>query len=290
MEELLSEHHGVVTRTQLLGVGCSDSDIRRAVRSGTLTRLRPGWYQGPKADESVVRAVRAGGALSCVAALKLHGAWVPPGTDLHVRRSAYHRARKKSGGCRCPGRPREAVTRSVDDLSDAIAAATSCLGTEAAVAVLDSVLEKGLMGLEELTTLLTRLPGRKHLLDLIDQRAQSGTETFSRLRLRSRRIRLQPQVQIGDIGRVDLLVGTRLVIEIDSRAHHTSLENYRKDRERDRRLVSLGYIVLRLTYEEVMDDWDTVLADILAVIRQRRHARPLPTVKPRRRHPAEAGA
>lgn len=283
LDELLSEHHGVVNRRQLLGIGCTDSDIRRAVRTGALTRIRSGWYQGPAANDSVVRAVRAGGALSCVAALKVHGAWVPPGTDLHVRRSAYHRARRKGHGCRCPGRPREAVTRSVDELADAVVAATLCLGTEAAVAVLDSVLEQELMPLEELTVLLHRVPGGRQLVELVDQRAQSGTETFSRLRLRSRKIKLRPQVQIGSIGRVDLLVGKRLVIEIDSRAHHTSPENYAKDRARDRQLVSLGYIVLRLTYKDVMDAWDTVLPDILAIIRQRRHSRPLPGDRPKRR-------
>lgn len=278
LQEMLRAHHGVVTRRQLLSIGCSDSDIRRAVRTGALLRLRPGWYRGRSAHDAVVRAVQAGGALSCVAALKLHGAWVPPGSDLHVRRSPYHRARKpgRVHGCRCPGRPRAAVSRAVDTLSDAVTAATSCLSTEAAVAVLDSVLERRLMRLEELTELLSGLPGRRRLLDLIDQRAQSGTETFSRLRLRSRRIRLRPQVTIGDIGRVDLLVGERLVIEVDSRAHHTSPQNYARDRARDRRLVSLGYIVVRLTYEDVMYDWDTVVADIIAIIRRRRHRRPLP--------------
>lgn len=286
LEEMLKTHHGVVTRRHLLSVGCSDSDIRRAVRTGALTRLRPGWYRGAMAKDAVVRAVQAGGALSCVGALKLHGAWVPPGTDLHVRRSPYHRARKpaKARGCRCPGRPRAAVSQSVDSLSEAVTAATSCLGTEAAVAVLDSILERDLMRLEELTGLLSGLPGRRHLLDLIDQRAQSGTETFSRLRLRSCRIRLRPQVTIGDIGRVDLLAGERLVIEVDSRAHHTSAHHYARDRARDRRLVSLGYIVVRLTYEDVMYDWDTVVADIIAIVRQRRHNRPLPSSRRSSQH------
>lgn len=42
-----------------------------------------------------------------------------------------------------------------------------------------------------------------------------------RLRLRRRKVELRTQVTIADVGRVDLLVGERLVIEVDSKEHHT---------------------------------------------------------------------
>ncbi|MEL4356596.1 MULTISPECIES: endonuclease domain-containing protein [unclassified Luteococcus] len=98
--------------------------------------------------------------------------------------------------------------------------------------------------------------------------AESGTESLTRLRLQRHGVLLQTQVQIGQIGRVDLLVGERLIIEVDSRAHHTGEENYRKDRERDLQLRALGYIVVRLTYEQVMYRWDEVEPLILAMIRR----------------------
>ncbi|MGJ3509378.1 endonuclease domain-containing protein [Enemella sp. A6] len=76
-----------------------------------------------------------------------------------------------------------------------------------------------------------------------------------RLRLAALGLQVTPQVPIGRIGRVDLLVGERLVIEVDSIEHHTTLENYRNDRWRDLRLAALGYRVIRLTYHQVIYDW-----------------------------------
>lgn len=105
-------------------------------------------------------------------------------------------------------------------------------------------------------------------------RSESGTESLVRYRLRSRQIGVRPQVSIESAGRVDLLVGRRLVIEVDSVAHHTSTAAYRRDRRRDRRLAALGYLVVRLTYEEVMYEWDNVLADLLMIIRSGAHLTP----------------
>ena len=87
--------------------------------------------------------------------------------------------------------------------------------------------------------------------------------TIIRLRLRARGIRLRSQVDIPGVGRVDFLVGDRLIIEADSVEHH--LPKYHSDRTRDRVATAMGYLMIRLTYEDVVYHWDTALADILAV-------------------------
>jgi len=87
--------------------------------------------------------------------------------------------------------------------------------------------------------------------------------TIIRLRLRARGIRLRSQVDIPGVGRVDFLVGDRLIIEADSVEHH--LPKYQSDRTRDRVATAMGYLMIRLTYEDVVYHWDTALADILAV-------------------------
>ncbi|SJN17834.1 endonuclease domain-containing protein [Luteococcus japonicus] len=102
---------------------------------------------------------------------------------------------------------------------------------------------------------------------LIDA-AESGTETMVRLRLRAKGVQLKPQVWLRKDTRVDFLVGERLVIEVDSREHHTGEERYQADRRRDLELRSMGYIVVRLTYQQVVHDWPATEQALLAMIRR----------------------
>lgn len=142
------------------------------------------------------------------------------------------------------------------------------------VAVADSVLHRRGLVVDDLVTLMDPCPPRLlRWLSRCDV-AESGTESLVRVRLRSRRIRLRPQVVIDTVGRVDFLVGRRFVIEVDSREHHTSEAAHQNDRRRDRRLVAMGYIVVRLTYHDVVHDWDDVLCDLLSVIRSGAHLLP----------------
>lgn len=138
--------------------------------------------------------------------------------------------------------------------------------------VADSILNKGLAELADLRGEVSAAPKRvRDLLEICDRRAESGTETMARLRFRSRRIRLRIQVYVPGVGRVDLLVGDRLIIECDSAEHHISRRNYANDRRRDRRAIAKGYLVIRLTYEEVLFGWDEVMADIVAIIKRGDH-------------------
>ncbi|MEL4504695.1 DUF559 domain-containing protein [Luteococcus sp. H138] len=152
----------------------------------------------------------------------------------------------------------------------ALRSAWRCLDEDNFIAAVDSVVHHKLATLGEVRAALGGIPRAEQALDRCD-RAESGTETFTRLRLRSRKVQLRTQVQIGEVGRVDLLVGERLIIEVDSKAHHTGEENYAKDRERDLELRALGYIVVRLTYEQVMFGWATVEQSLLAMIRRGDH-------------------
>jgi very-short-patch-repair endonuclease len=79
-----------------------------------------------------------------------------------------------------------------------------------------------------------------------------------------------------------VLVGDRLVIEIDGAGFHTGVE-FEADRRRDFELIQRGYLVLRLSYSMVMRDWAEVQRGIVTLIergehrwgsRARRHDRP----------------
>ncbi len=119
--------------------------------------------------------------------------------------------------------------------------AARCLDAEGLVVVVDSALNGERATPHEVERAVAPAPQAvRRLLDRCDAEAQSGTETMVRLRLRARNITVTTQHRVPGVGRVDLLVGERLVIEVDSHAHHTGVERYEADRARDRRLVQLG--------------------------------------------------
>lgn len=269
MEEITLADHVVRTR-ELLTAGWTRDGIRRAVERGNLTRVRQGWYATPLADERVLRAVRAGGALACASALAHHGAWDLTAGVVHTRVDHNHVGSLPSGLKRCQpwhGKLDVAPERAVDDLAMAVRTAWSCLSLEDFLIACDSLLHRHLMTREELSRAIGPAPGREVVLDKTDV-AESGTETMVRYRLRSRRVLLAPQVEIPGVGRVDFLVGERLVIEVDSRQFHTGEENYQNDRARDLKLRAMGYIVVRLTYQQVVHDWPETERCLLAMIRR----------------------
>ena len=249
------------------------------VRAGRLTRVRRGWYRFPDADPTVVVAVAAGGVLTCASALAFAGVWVPGTAEPHVRparpdiplESSVHR-------CSLIGR-RPAPRLAVDPVRIALRAAAGCLAGEPLIAAMDSAVDAGFVRRADLAGIFANTPGRASRLASQSRWAQSGTETFIRVRLARLHLTVTTQVVIPGVGRVDLLVGERLVIEADSHAHHADPESYRRDRSRDLRLAQLGFRVLRLTWEQVMFEWDEVESTVLSLVAEREHRwrRPLPS-------------
>jgi very-short-patch-repair endonuclease len=113
------------------------------------------------------------------------------------------------------------------------------------------------------------LPRRlRRLLLLVDRRAESGTESIVRVLLALVGIVAAPQVRVPftDFDRLDLVVGDRLVIECDSRAHHSTAEQLDRDDARDLALTALGFLVLRVRYRTVMRDPEAVVAAVRRLV------------------------
>lgn len=89
--------------------------------------------------------------------------------------------------------------------------------------------------------------------------------------LREAGIVTRPQVDLGGvdwIGRVDLLVvGTRVVVEVDSFRFHTARLDRLRDARRDAELAGAGYTVVRVTEEEVWWAPAEVVRRVRAAIR-----------------------
>ncbi|AXE38151.1 endonuclease domain-containing protein [Acidipropionibacterium virtanenii] len=264
---------GVVSTRVLRSVGYSYHDIRVLHLSGALPEnLREGWWATSGADPEVVAAVRAGGVLTCVSALVRLGVYKPLGDDcLHVRASRGLVAGTAIKNCSAGRRPAPVVA--VDHPLIAARAVIGCLDTENAVAVLDSMVDRHIVTGAELDDALGDTPRGRDLLRRRDL-ADSGQESLVRVRLRALGLKVRSQIHITGVGKVDLVVGDRLVVEVDFKAHHTRLENYRKDRRRDRALVAMGYRVMRITWEEVMFGWAEVEAQILEIVRRGDHRWP----------------
>lgn len=264
---------GVITRRELLGQGSTRRQIEQAERDGTLLRVDRSRFALPDALPDVVEAARADATVTCLSALRVHGVWTLPSPGLHLRRGGYG-ARKRvlpPGAVLCSS-PAGPTRKPLDDVLPALSAVIRHHSQEQAIVALDSVLFHRVFTRAELEAGFTQLGVKaRALLARADARTESPLESLVRQRLRAAGLRPRPQVRIPRLGRVDFLVGNRLIIEVDGREFHTADHSFDEDRRRDRVAASLGYVVIRLTWTQVLTDWAAALSDILAIVQRRRH-------------------
>lgn len=166
-------------------------------------------------------------------------------------------------GVAAAGADRETVC-----LDDAIRSMVRCRPGREVVAALDSILHRGLRSMQELQDLFATLPARYLvLLALADARAESGPETLVRLMLRQLGVEFDLQVSVAGVGRVDFLVGARLIIECDSRAHHADWDQRRRDIRRDQEAARRGFVTVRLLAEDILFHPERVLPVLADVVR-----------------------
>src|SRR5690606_13371026 len=103
----------------------------------------------------------------------------------------------------------------------------------------------------------------------VGESSESGSESAFKFRMLKHGLPMEQQVWIGE-DRVDFLIGKRLVVEIDSRAHHDPVA----DCARDARLSIRHHRVLRFYYEHVFGAWDLVEAAVLAAVERGDHLVP----------------
>lgn len=266
--------------------GVSATGLRRAVRTGEVERIRQSWYCIPNDTSNEVKALRVGGRLSCVSLLRMHRVWLMPDTRLHVAvavarsrlRSPTDRASDLGSSTDRPSvvthwQPRwNNPLEPTEMIDDAAACLATCLPRDHAIIAFDSILHSKLLSAERLRAALAGLPdSHEWMMSLVDAGCGSGLETLARLNLRRRNIRVRSQIHFPQIGWVDLLIGDRLVLELDSRAHHTDPAAYERDRARDLALFERGYLVIRVTYRSVMQDWPAIERAILTIVRRNEH-------------------
>lgn len=223
--------------------------------------------------ESAAFAAEHGGRIDCVWLLAELGVFVLDRSRPHIQidRAASRVPTPPDGWVR---HWRESTAERDDIMApivEALAQAVRCQGIRAAIATMDSAWHLGLVGEDDIGAVFELLPRRyRRMRGLLDPRSESGPETLVRLMLRATGASIELQVLIDGVGRVDLVVDGWLVIECDSRAHHSSMEAQLNDRRRDLALAALGYCVLRLLAEDIMYHPDRVQAALRGILRNRR--------------------
>ena len=130
-----------------------------------------------------------------------------------------------------------------------------CMPLKVSLPMLDAARNRGLYDVSTLTIPPTgsRLPHLREALSLSSDRARSILETVARLQLIDMGLTPQVGVWIEEVGEVDMIILGFIVIEVDGWAFHSSKEQREKDLKRDRELLRRGFIVLRFTYDDVMN-------------------------------------
>ena len=258
----------IATAAELLGQGRTRRAIAAAARAGDLGRLRRGVYASPDACEPARTAAMHGGAIACLTAARHLGLWVLSGDEtVHVwlrgGGHAYPHAE-----CRCVEHWDDGKAGRAFDLppvAHVLRQILGCFGVEEFFVAVESALRKGLLsstGLGWLRRQTNKLA--RKALTLVRRDADSGLESLLRWRLRRYRLRVRTQVWIPSTGRVDLLIGDRLLVEADGRENHAGESLRHKDLVRDAHAAMWGYTTLRFDYAMIVHDWDLVERAILS--------------------------
>lgn len=260
---------GLARGTHLQELGFTRRALSRAVQRGDIQRIRDGVFAVPPILDGIRSATAHGGALTCASVLQMFEIWVLTpvmvphvwlGSDRHPHPhdscmcvSHYYRGRPPLG--RAP-------------LDTALLHFLRCAGDEAFFAAYESALRLRLLTKAARARLRAAMPASaRWLIDIARRDADSGLESLLRLRLHVLGIRLDCQVVINDVGKVDFVIGGHLILEADGKVNHDGVMRH-KDLVRDATASARGYETLRFDYAQIVYDWPTVQAAIIAALRR----------------------
>ncbi|GAA1775222.1 type IV toxin-antitoxin system AbiEi family antitoxin domain-containing protein [Agromyces lapidis] len=290
VRRLCTELSGVARTSELAELGVDAYSLRLAVDAGEVVRLREGVYGVADLPAEVQTAVRHGGRLGCLSRLGIDGVWLlEQPASVHVAMMRTGRRRFHSE-CRC-------ITHWSDSrlagpavaLDEALVQVLGCRGEEEFFVALESAMRKRLITRSGIERIRSRVPKvHRGLVGFARWDADSGLESLLRLRLRAHGLALASQIDIPGIGRVDFVLGDRLILEVDGKQNHVdgfdsligteharaaAASKRHKDLVRDAVAAAYGFETLRFDYALVVHDWPLVEAAILAKVDRGLHLR-----------------
>jgi very-short-patch-repair endonuclease len=278
---LAAAQHGVVTRSQLAGLGLGRGAIAHRVARGRLHRVHRGVYLvghpvlAPLAAEvAAVLACGPGAVLSHRSAAGLWGLLASTGPVVDVTvpgrnpgpRSGVlvHRVARLDRGdvTRRRGIAVTAPARTLLDLAE-------LLPSRALERALEEAEIQGLARPRDVLALLERSPGRRGaallrtLLRDGAERAVTRSEAEDRLLALLRAAGLSPtavNVRVASHEVDAVWHPERLVVEVDGYAYHASRAAFERDRRRDADLQAAGYRVIRVTWRQLAEEPHALVA------------------------------
>ena len=210
--------------------------------------------------------------MSCVTQAKALQLWVPDATKTHIA------VPPKTAGSQDPAvllhwakGPAPFAPRAVtDSLINVLFPVARCQPTADALAIWESAVRKKLIGAEVLQRVERRSTRANLLARSVGALSDSGLETHFVELMRQIGVPVRQQVWI-DGHPVDILIGDRLIVQLDGFEHHRRAEDRRRDIRADARLVLRGHTVLRFDDAQVLFEKAFVQESVRAAMAQGLH-------------------
>jgi very-short-patch-repair endonuclease/predicted transcriptional regulator of viral defense system len=286
---LAAQQRGVVTVEQLHAAGLDNAAIKRRCRAGRLHRLHRGIYlvglpivPAHAAETAALLACGRGSVVSHRSAARLWGlpAWrdwsgpievtVPGGNPGRKPGLMVHRAHKLDRRDVRPvdGIPATAPARTLLDL------ATVMPIDELELALADAHARRLLRPID-LADALDRNRGRRGAKALRALLALALGNGLTRSQAERRMLALLREAALplpnanarAGHYEVDFLWSDqKVIVEVDGYAFHSARQSFERDRERDAVLVARGYVVMRVTWRQLVARRHALVARIAAAL------------------------
>ena len=291
-----ARNHGLVTRTTIVELGGTAKAIRHRVEKDRLIVVQTGVYRVAGAPRSwptgVLALVLSAGEGACAShrtAAAVHALpgfgrrhleiAVPRGRRPRLTRASVHHVGVLPEHHRrvVDGIPVTSVARTIFDLC-------GCVHPARAERALDHCLARRMVTIPSCWRVLDDLAehgrhGTAWMRVLLHARGEGYVAPASELE-RTMLTLIQDaglpaparEIDVGDadgwVGRVELVFrAAKVLVEVDSRRHHTVLADYERDRARDNRLVAQGFRVLRFTADQIADHPQAVIDTLRRALR-----------------------
>ncbi|WP_237739327.1 endonuclease domain-containing protein [Microbacterium yannicii] len=155
-------------------------------------------------------------------------------------------------------------------VEDALLHIATCLDRDTALVVWESASRTERIAPQTLRGMGWTSIAARELAGAVTGLSDSGLETLVVTPLRRWGLEVRQQIYLA--GRpVDVLVGDRLVLQIDGYEFHSSSAQRARDIAHDAELRLRGYTVLRFSYSQVVHDWSLVERTVRSAVGARLH-------------------
>ena len=299
VSRLARRRHSVLTTADLVRIGRTPEQVRRAAQRGELETMHPGIHRVAAApvtwEQRLLLAVLAGGAGTLASHRSAAALWGLDGstkgrpeivTPRHLRSWAPHLGKVHESTDLHLAEPTERLTIPCTGLVRTLVDLGAVVPVERVQQTIDDAIRRSLCTWDDLAHALVRHSRRGRrgvgpLRAILDECYGTTVpdSNFNRLVARLLTDSGLPAPELEhrvlspageELGRVDLAYVEQLVgIELDSRKHHLTAAAFEADRVRQNRLELHGWIILRYTWLHYTKTPNRIVTDVVDALRVR---------------------